>query len=79
MKTLPVGDFKAQFSEVIEQIKKGEEIAISYGKKKEKIAVLVPWSTYSKKNKRTLGLLADKASFTIKDGFSLSDEDFLQS
>ena len=38
MKTLQVGEFKSHFSEVIENIKKGEEVAISFGKKKEKIA-----------------------------------------
>lgn len=38
MKTMTVGELKAQFSEVLGQVlKSGEPIAISYGKKKEKI------------------------------------------
>ena len=39
MKTLPVGEFKSKFSEVLENVKKRDEIAISFGKKKEKIAM----------------------------------------
>jgi len=77
MKTLQVGEFKSHFSEVIENIKKGEEIAISFGKKKEKIAVLVPYSKYMKKVSRKIGLLENKASFTLSSDFKVSDETFL--
>ena len=77
MKTLQVGEFKSHFSEVIENIKKGEEIAISFGKKKEKIAVLVPYSKYMKKVSRKIGLLEKKASFTLSSDFKVSDETFL--
>jgi len=77
MKTLQVGEFKSHFSEVIENIKKGEEVAISFGKKKEKIAVLVPYSKYMKKVSRKIGLLEKKASFTLSSDFKVSDETFL--
>ncbi|OQA72050.1 MAG: hypothetical protein BWY33_01904 [Candidatus Dependentiae bacterium ADurb.Bin246] len=77
MKTLQVGEFKSHFSEVIENIKKGEEVAISFGKKKEKIAVLVPYSKYMKKVSRKIGLLENKASFTLSSDFKVSDETFL--
>ena len=76
MKTLQVGEFKSHFSEVIENIKKGEEVAISFGKKKEKIAVLVPYSKYMKKVSRKIGLLENKASFTLSSDFKVSDETF---
>lgn len=79
MKTLPVGEFKSHFSEVLEHIKNGEEVALSYGKKKEKIAVLVPYNKYSKSKKRKIGILEDKASFSISSDFKISDEDFLKS
>jgi antitoxin (DNA-binding transcriptional repressor) of toxin-antitoxin stability system len=79
MKTLPVGEFKSHFSEVLESIKKGEEIAISYGKRKEKIAVLMPYAKYSKKNKRNLGILEKKASFEILSDFEIDDDEFLNS
>ncbi len=77
MKTLPVGEFKTHFSEVLEDIKKGDEVAISYGKKKEKIAVLVPYAKYAGKSTRTIGILEKKASYRISDDFSISEEEFL--
>lgn len=77
MKNLQVGEFKSKFSKVLEDIKKGEEITISFGKKKEKIAVIVPYSKYRKKIHRKLGILGNKASFEIIGEFSISDEELL--
>ena len=57
METMPVGELKRRFSEVIEAIKNGERIIVSYGKKKTKIAVIVPFSQYAKENGVKLGLL----------------------
>jgi prevent-host-death family protein len=79
METMTVGHFKANFSEVLEKVKHGEDIIISYGKKKEKIAVLVPFDRYEDKAPRVLGLLAGKASFSISPGFKISDDELLSS
>lgn len=76
MKALTVAHLKANFSDVITSVKKGEEIIIEYGKKHEKIAVIVPYKKYGQK-KRKVGLLKGKASFTINDDFNISDEDLL--
>jgi len=43
MQTMTVGHFKAHFSEVLDIVQHGQDVVISYGKKKEKIAVLVPY------------------------------------
>jgi prevent-host-death family protein len=77
MQTMTVGEVKAHFSEVLDKVQKGEDVVISFGKKKEKIAVLVPFSHYQRKPQRTLGLLEGKASFTLKDEFAVSDEELL--
>lgn len=77
MKTMTVGQFKSNFSQVLENIKHGEDIIISYGKKKEKIAVLVPFDRYQDKPPRVLGLLAGKASFSTSPGFKISDDELL--
>ena len=77
MQTMTVGEVKAHFSEVLDLVQKGEDVVISFGKKKEKIAVLVPFSHYQRKPQRTLGLLEGKASFTLKDEFAVSDEELL--
>jgi prevent-host-death family protein len=77
MQTMTVGEVKAHFSEVLDIVQKGEDVVISFGKKKEKIAVLVPFSHYQRKPQRALGLLEGKASFTLKDEFAVSDEELL--
>jgi hypothetical protein len=79
MITLQVGELKSSFSKVLGYLRKGEEAAISFGKKKEKIAVIVPYSKYRKGIHRKLGLLEKKASYKIQGDFKISDEDLLDS
>lgn len=75
MKTYPVGEFKAHFSEIIEQVRAGEEIIISYGKKKENVAALIPYAAYKTKKIR-LGLLQNK-TLKIHADFRMSEEELL--
>ncbi len=78
MKTMTVGELKARFSEVMGQmIKSGEPVAISYGKKKEKIAAIIPYSQLKPQTERSLGLMRGRARCVIHDDFALSDEDLL--
>ena len=77
MKTLQVGELKSKFSQILNDVKHGEEIAISFGKKKETIAVIVPFSSYKNKKKRKLGIIEGKASFKLSDNFSITDEELL--
>lgn len=79
MKTLQVGEFKKHFSEILDTVRDGEEVTITYGKKKEKVAILVPYEKYHKKTKRKLGLLENKATCRISEDFEISDEDLLNS
>ena len=79
MDTLTIGQLKARFSEVLGQLRKGQEIVISYGKKREKVAVLVPYSRYKSKPQRRLGVLRHRAQCVIHDDFKLSDEEMLTS
>jgi prevent-host-death family protein len=77
MQTMTVSQFKSHFSEVLDRVQQGEDIVISYGKKKEKIAVLVPFASYGGKPHRILGMLTGKASFSMTDGFNITDDEFL--
>jgi prevent-host-death family protein len=79
METMTVGHFRANFSEVLEKVKQGEDIVISYGKKKEKIAVLVPFARYEHKSLRIHGLLSGKASFSLSNEFQIDDEEIVRS
>jgi prevent-host-death family protein len=78
MKTLSVGELKAQFSQVLVQLRKGQKIVISYGKKREKVAVLIPYSDCARPQ-RTLGLLKNRAHCIIPDDFKMTDEQMLAS
>lgn len=75
MKTVSVGEFKRHFSEIIERVRAGEEIVITYGKKKEKVAVVIPYAAY-KTSRIRLGLLQDR-SIKIHDDFKMSEEGLL--
>ena len=75
---MTVGELKAQFSEVLGQmIESGEPVAISYGRKKEKIAAIIPYSQLKPRSGRLLGLMRGRASCVIHDDFALSDEAML--
>ena len=76
MKTLPVGELKTHFSKILNDVKSREEIIITYGKKKENIAVIVPYKNYKKKNKIKLGLLKDK-KMKIQEDFKMTEEELL--
>ena len=75
MKTMAVGEFKAHFSEVVEQVRRGEEIVVSFGKKRENVAVLIPYAAYKPSHKVTLGILKDKAKVIFADDFEISIEE----
>jgi antitoxin (DNA-binding transcriptional repressor) of toxin-antitoxin stability system len=77
MKTLPVGELKAQFSEVLERVKSGESYGILYGKKKKPIAMIVPYKDEAIKKERKIGLLDGKATYKFKDNFKMTEEELL--
>ncbi len=79
MKTLQVGELKQKFSHVLDLVRQGEEITITFGKTHEKVAVIVPYEKYKRKKKRSLGVLEERASYTIRDDFEITDDEFLTS
>jgi antitoxin (DNA-binding transcriptional repressor) of toxin-antitoxin stability system len=77
MKTIQVGDLKTHFSEILNSVKNGDEIIISYGRKKEKIAKIIPYNDESNNKPRKIGILKGKASFKMEDDFEMTTEEFL--
>lgn len=76
METYTVGQFKARFSEIIEKVKSGKSIGVTYGKKKNLIGVFEPKK--EKAQKRKLGILEGKAKVEFKEDFKFkSYEEFL--
>ncbi|MGD8389096.1 MAG: hypothetical protein PVG49_18255 [Desulfobacteraceae bacterium] len=79
METMTVGELKAKFSSVLERLKRGEEVVISYGKRREKVGVLIPYNRFHLQKKKRLGLLKGKATCIIHDDFKMSDQELLDS
>jgi prevent-host-death family protein len=79
MQSISVGELKARFSEVLERVRKGEEIIISFGKMRKRVAVLLPYDHYIPKQERKLGLLRDRGSCVIHEDFKMTDEEMLMS
>lgn len=76
MKIMTVGDLKTRFSEILQEVQAGEEIAVAFGKKKEIVAYIVPKAS-RKPAKRTLGILANQGKVTFQNDFSMTEEEFL--
>lgn len=79
MNQLTVGQFKSKFSEVLEKVRSGESVGITYGKSKKKVAALIPYNKYIKQAKFKLGLLKGKATFKTYSDFKITDQELLQS
>lgn len=78
MESMSTNDFKANFSKVFKRVLNGESIAISYGKRKEIVARIVPGSG-EKKQKTKLGIFEATGKVVIKKNFSITEEEFLGS
>lgn len=77
MKTLPVGEIKAQFSEVLEKVQQGESFGITFGKSKKLIAEINPPRKKEKQKKRKFGILDGKVKITFADDFTMTEEEFI--
>lgn len=74
---MTVGEVKTHFSEVLKSVEAGEKIAITYGKKKEIKALLVPKEEKAEnKKKRKPGPFEGKASFKFIGGHNTTEEEF---
>jgi len=77
MKSLPVGELKAQFSEVLEKVQQGESFEITYGKNKKPVAKIVPINGGKPKKKRKLGLWKGKVKYIFAEDFKMTEEEFV--
>lgn len=79
MKNMQVGYLKTHFSDAMDLVCKGGKIAINYGRKKKKVAVIIPYSEYSGGKKRAIGIKEGHSSYKIKNNFKITDEELLNS
>ena len=72
MKSIKVGELKANFSDILNQIQNmGESFIIEYGKSHKKVAILKPYK--ENKQKRVFGQL--KGKIKIPQNFNDEDEE----
>lgn len=79
METLPVAEIRKKFSSVLKEVESGKEIGITFGKKKQTIAVIVPIDEYKKIKTRKLGTLEGKAKVSFSENWEITDEELLNS
>jgi len=79
MESIQVGEFKTNFSSIIQEIQdSGKKYIIEYGKKHKKVAMIIPYDKHlEEKHVRKFGLLEDRGSFHMRDDYSMSDEELL--
>lgn len=77
MKTFSVAHVKTNLSSILKEVESGEEIAISFGKKKEMIAVIVSYNVYKQSKKRKLGTLGGKMTVEFREDYKMSDKELL--
>ena len=71
---MAVGELKAHFSEILEEVRQGEKVGILYGRAKKPVAMIVPYSE-EKKAERKIGILDGKASVQFSDDFKMTAEE----
>ena len=79
MRVLQSAEAKTHFSSILRDIQAGNEIAITYGRKKQTVAVIVPYEQWKKTKKRQLGTLKNRAKVHFSKDFSMSDEELINS
>ena len=77
MKALTVGETKSAFSDILTAVQRGERFAVSYGRKRKPVAMIVPYE--GKQANRELGMLSGCGRYTWHDGGPITDEELLQS
>lgn len=71
---MTVGDFKTQFSSVLDKVLAGEEVQILYGRAKKPVATFSKTEEKQKKKKRPLGLYEGVASYREDESFEFTPE-----
>ena len=77
MKSLQVGELKARFSEVLDEVQKGKSVGVLYGKGKKLIAEINPPHEQEKAVKRKIGIMDGKIKLVFADNFKMTDEELL--
>lgn len=76
MENMTVSEFKANFSYVLEKVKKGESVGVLYGKNRKPVGMFVPYQKEVLK-KRKLGIWEGKGNVQWVGDGKITVEEFL--
>ena len=79
MKTLPIAEVRSNLSMLLKEVEAGSEIGISFGRRRETIAVIVPIAEYKRIKERRLGSLAGKVTVEFGQDWKMTEEELLKS
>ena len=74
MKAMAVGELKAHFSEILEEVRQGKKVGILYGRAKKPVAMIIPYNE-GQKAERKIGILDGKVTMDFKDDFEMTTEE----
>ena len=77
MQTIQAAKLKHELSSVLESVRNGDEFVVEFGRKHERVAVILPYSEYKRDAEREFGVLQNKGFFEIKEGFEIDDEELI--
>ena len=63
MQTIQAAKLKHELSSVLESVRNGDEFVVEFGRKHEKVAVILPYSEYKRDVEREFGVLQNKGFF----------------
>ena len=75
-KVMAVGELKAQFSTVLEEVQKGQKVDILYGRAKKPVATIIPYQE-EPKGERKIGILEGIAKIEFIGDGKITEEEFL--
>jgi len=75
VKAMTVGQIKAEFSDVLTDVRKGHTVAVEFGRKRKRVAMIVPYQESAETRK--LGVLREAASFSWVGDGKINDDDLL--
>jgi antitoxin (DNA-binding transcriptional repressor) of toxin-antitoxin stability system len=74
MKAMAVGKLKTHFSEILTEVRRGKKVGILYGRAKEPVAMIVPYAS-GKRAERKIGILDGQVTIDFKDDFEMTAEE----
>ena len=79
MDTFSATEVRNKLLSLLKEVESGKEIGITFGRKKQIIAVIVPIDKYKKIKTRKLGTLEGEAKIYFRENWEITEEELLNS